>query len=488
MFPGLPLFRAATVRAIERDAAASGVDAAQLMARAGEAAAAECRRRWPLAVQLGVLCGTGNNGGDGYVAAERLKRAGLEVHVVAVGEPRTPESRAACEAWRATGGATIDMALPWPAVDVWIDALFGTGLSRPPEGDAATAIARLAEARAAGAGILALDVPSGIDADRGSASGGAVIADATLCFIGLKRGLCTGPALDHAGELRVDALELDALVARVPPDARWVDASALATALPPRPRDTHKGRQGRVLAVGGSARMEGALVLCAEAAARAGAGAVEALGAPLAIAALRSRRPEVMGDVASVPHLQDALARAQVVVIGPGLGEGVWAADAMAMVRRSGRPVVFDADALHRLRDPAERLGDAVLTPPPGAAGALLGLASGEVQADRFAALEALVARWGAVVILKGAGTLVGAPGATPVVVSGGNPGMATAGMGDVLAGLVAGLRAQGLSAFDAAWVGAVAHAEAGDRASVEGQRGLLAGDVLACLRPVLNP
>ena len=145
-------------------------------------------------------------------------------------------------------------------------------------------------------------------------------------------------------------------------------------------------------------------------------------------------------------------------------------------------------EALDERARPVERVDDPVGSARPGASGALLGLASGEVQADRFAALEALVARWGAVVILKGAGTLVGAPGATPVVVSGGNPGMATAGMGDVLAGLVAGLRAQGLSAFDAAWVGAVAHAEAGDRASVEGQRGLLAGDVLACLRPVLNP
>lgn len=485
---GLPLFRTATVRAIERDAAASGIDARALMDRAGEAAAADVRRRWPSARTVGVLCGVGNNGGDGYVAADRLRRAGLEAHVVAVGEPRTSEALAACDAWRAGGGRVSRVGEPWPVAEVWIDALFGTGLSRSPEGDAATAIAALHHARAMGSGVLALDVPSGLDADRGGAPGIAVVADATLAFLGGKRGLVTGQALDHVGELRVDVLGLDALVADARPDARWVDASALRAVLPPRRRETHKGRQGRVLAVGGSPRMEGALVLCAEAAARAGAGAVEAIGAAPAIAALRARRPEVMGDLASVPHLQEALERASVVVVGPGLGNGSWAADALALVLRSGRPLVLDADALGRLADAPVALEDAVLTPHPGEAGRLLGRSPTEVQSDRFDALESLVGRFGSVTVLKGAGTLIGAPGETPIVVRGGNPGMASAGMGDVLAGLVAGLRGQGLSAFDAAWAGAVAHAEAGDRAAAYGQRGLLAGDVLDAVRPVLNP
>jgi len=265
-------------------------------------------------------------------------------------------------------------------------------------------------------------------------------------------------------------------------------SSALLHALPRRPRDSHKGRNGRVLAVGGETGMEGAIVLCAEAAARAGAGWVEVASTPLAAATLRLRRPEVMGGVIAAADRAAALQRADAIVCGPGLGMADLADDWFEPVLASGRPLVLDADALNRLAAVPRRLPGAVLTPHPGEAARLLGTDSARVQADRWGALAALVERYAATVVLKGAGTLIGAPGERPRVVQAGNPGMASAGMGDALAGVVAAFRAQGLDAFRAGWAAALAHALAADAAALDGQRGLLAGDVIAALRGVLPP
>jgi len=511
MSHALPLYRADDVRALERAAAARGLDAATLMARAGAAVAALALARWPEARRIGVLCGRGNNGGDGYVAALALHRAGLDVLVLSAGEPTTPEAIAAARAWREAGQGMVsidtitsaaaslhgDAAGGVPrAVDLWIDALFGVGLNRAPEAGLAGVLRFIGTS---GAPVLAVDVPSGLDVDAGSAPGVVLRADLTLCLVAAKRGLFTAAGRAWAGEIHVDALGIPVeAFALVSPAALGVGTAALPAVLPARDADSHKGRHGRVLCIGGDIGMEGALVLCAEAAARAGAGSVVAWTRPGAVAALQARRPEVMAKAIDAGHdraddgaaLHDALdaTAADVVVIGPGLGRGAWGRALFDAAMDAGRPLVLDADALTLLAESPRDLRDAVLTPHPGEAATLLGVSTAEIQRDRFAALAALVDRYRAVVVLKGAGTLVGAPGETPRVVRAGNPGMATAGMGDVLAGVVAALRAQGLPAFDAAWAGALAHACAGDIAAAARPRGLLAADLVEALREALNP
>jgi NAD(P)H-hydrate epimerase len=489
MSHALPLYCADAVRAIERAAFARGVDAFALMVKAGEAAAARLRERWPEARRIGVLCGTGNNGGDGYIAALALHRAGLHVEVVAIGAPRTEESRAAAAQWQAAGQGVQSAEAALPPVDAWIDALFGIGLSRAPEAPVASLMLAVA---AQGRPVLALDVPSGIDADRGSAPGAFLPATMTLCFVAAKRGLFTAAGREAAGEVQVATLGLDveALVveASVASPSAWaVRAPALADVLPKRRVDSHKGHHGRVLCLGGDHGMAGALVLCADAVARSGAGWVEALSRPEAVLALNVRRPEVMaGVLASTESLAARLAAAEVVAAGPGLGQGDWGRGVFEAVLASGRPLVLDADALNLLAQAPRALPGAVLTPHPGEAARLLGCRTADVQADRFAAAAALVERFGAIVVLKGAGTLVAGPGHTPRLIDAGHPGMASAGMGDALTGLIAGLRAQGLPPFEAAWAGALAHAAAAD--GLGRGRGLLASDVIDALPSVLRP
>lgn len=484
----LPLYRADAVRAIERAAFARGVDAFGLMTQAGEAAAALLRQRWPDVRRVGVLCGSGNNGGDGYVAALALHRAGLDVALVAGGEPRTPAARAAAERWQATGQGLRDPASPLPEVDAWIDGLFGIGLSRAPE---ATCAALMQAVGAQRRPVLALDVPSGIDADRGSAPGVVLTAATTLCFIAAKPGLFTAQGREAAGDVVVEPLGLDvetlAAAASLGAPTAWaVRSAALADALPRRRVDSHKGHHGRVLCLGGDHGMAGALVLCAEAAARGGAGWVEALSQPETVLALNVRRPEVMAAVMPEGDALGAqLAAADVLAVGPGLEQGAWGRRVFDVALASGRPLVLDADALNLLAEAPRAVPGAVLTPHPGEAARLLGCRTTEVQADRFAAVAALVARFEAAVVLKGAGTVVAAPGETPRLIDAGHPGMASAGMGDALTGLVAALRAQGLPAFEAAWVGALAHSAAAD--AVPRRRGLLASDVIAAFDAVLS-
>ena len=500
MSDALPLYRAETVRALERAALSHGLDAAALMARAGAAVAALARERWPQAARIGVLCGRGNNGGDGYVAALALYRAGLDVVVVSTGEPTTAEAREAARAWREAGQGVVALGEPLPRVELWIDGLFGVGLSRDVDGALADMMRGI---QAQGAPVLAIDVPSGIDADSAAVRGRALRADLTLCLIGAKRGLFTAAGREAAGEVCVDTLGVPSeCFAAVSAEAWGVSASSLGDALPVRAIDSHKGRHGRVLCIGGDAGMEGALLLCAEAAARSGAGSVLAWTRPGAVTALHARRPEVMAraidahadgaaDVgAHGTMLHDALAAtaADVIACGPGLGLGAWARALFAAALDAPIPLVLDADALTLLAEAPRALPGAVLTPHPGEAGRLLGWTTAQVQADRYAALDALLSRFRCAVVLKGAGTLIGATGETPRVLQAGNAGMASAGMGDVLCGVIAALRAQGLGAFEAAWVGALAHSAAGDVAGGRHPRGLLAGDLIDALREVLNP
>ncbi len=483
------LFDVAALRAIEAHAARTSGDERELMRRAGQAAWQELLRHWPGAQRLLVVCGPGNNGGDGYELARHAQQSGRQVRVLRLPahSPHTEPARRACADFAAAGGRIDAFAGELAAADVVVDALFGIGLSRAPD---ASATALIEAINRQPAPVLALDVPSGIDADRGSAPGAAVVATRTLEFLVPKAGLRTGAALDHVGARALATLELPSS-ADTGACAEGLQAEALTRWLPPRARDSHKGSYGRVLCVGGDHGSGGAIVLCAQAAARSGAGWTQVATRAAHVTALLARLPEAMGDgIDDGAALSLRLSRADVIAVGPGLGTGAWGQDLLATALAAGKPLVLDADALTLLASRPQPLpAGTILTPHPGEAARLLDLTTRDVQNDRFHAAHALCERHGCVVVLKGAGTIIAAPGRTPRVIDAGNPGMAVAGMGDILTGVIAALSAQALAAFDAASCGALLHAAAGDAAARDGgERGLLPTDLMPWLRRLANP
>jgi NAD(P)H-hydrate epimerase len=484
------LYRTDQVREMDRRAAAlPGMTSFELMQRAGAAAWKLLRERWPLARRIAVACGSGNNGGDGYVLARLAKADGCQVEVVAIaGAPASADAQRARHEWQETGGASRNFDGELPAADVWVDALFGIGLDRPPTGHAQALIEQLDVLRLP---ILALDVPSGVDADSGRVPGVAVRATITLTFIAGKRGLHTGAARDFCGEIVFDALQLpDDLANGLLPAARLMRSAYLVDGLAPRHANAHKGENGHVLCVGGEAGMGGAVRLCAEAALRAGVGLASVATRREGVAALVAARPEAMTHaVEDAAALQPLLERADVVAVGPGLGRGQWGRALFEATVASGKPMILDADGLNLLAEHPRALPQAILTPHPGEAARLLGIDRDQVQDDRFAAADELARRYECAVVLKGAGTLVAAPGEVTAVIDAGNPGMATGGMGDVLTGVIAALQAQRLPRFQAAVFGALLHGAAGDAAArVDGERGLLPSDLFPQLRRLGNP
>ena len=481
------LLNAAALRGVEARAAAALGDGFELMRRAGQAAWRELLAHWPQAQRLVIVCGPGNNGGDGYVLARHALMAGRQVEVVRLEThtPRTELAARACKEYESAYGRVQTFQGRLPEADLLVDALFGLGLSRAPEGDSASLIEAI---NAQAAPVFALDAPSGVDGDRGHVPGAVVHATRTLEFIAAKIGLHTGAALDYAGQLMVAALDLPpSLVADAEPGAELLAAADLARWLRPRRRDSHKGAYGRVLCVGGDGGGGGAILLCAEAALRSGAGLVDVATRGLHVPAALARIPEALAHAIDEDTALDALLdRCTVVAAGPGLGQSDWSARLQRQCVASGKPLVLDADALNLLRTqtlPA----DCVITPHPGEAARLLACSTAEIQADRYRAARELASRYGCTVVLKGAGSIVIAPDRLPSVISAGNPGMATGGMGDVLTGTIAALRAQGFDAFDAARAGALLHAAAGDRAADNGQRGLLPSDLMPWLRRFAN-
>jgi NAD(P)H-hydrate epimerase len=487
------LYSVEQTRRIDRIAAQQpGCSDDVLMERAGEAAFALLRRVWPNARRIAVLCGAGNNGGDGYVLARLARAVGLAPQLaVVVGPPRAgSEAERARQAYVASGGSETSVpANALAEADVVVDALLGTGLDRPPGGAVADAIDAINAARTP---VLALDVPSGLNADTGTAPGVAVEAAATLSFVARKQGLYTGAARERCGQLHFDDLGVPALAidAAGTAPAGLLDLNALrAQWLPRRRRGAHKGDFGHVLVLGGDHGYGGAVCLASAAAARAGAGLISVATRPAHVAAVLAGRPEVMArGVDDTAGLAPLLARASVVAIGPGLGFATFGRALWAAALDCGRPLVVDADALNLLATDPQRNDDWILTPHPGEAARLLGLTTAQVEADRYAAVRALQRRYGGVALLKGAGTLV-CDGQSPVgVVPYGNPGMASGGMGDVLTGVIAALLAQGVPAMQAAALGACLHGAAGDAvAAARGERGLLAGDLIERLPSLVN-
>ena len=485
------LYRADQVRAMDRYAIDQlGVPGIELMRRAGTAAFAALRWHWPDAKTLSVVCGSGNNGGDGYMLARLGLEAGMDVRVYPLAAPEKlhGEALVAYQEYRAFGGPLLDFVpADFEGAHVLVDGLLGTGLDREVKGLYAEVICGMN--RFAG-GVLALDIPSGLHADTGLVLGNAVKADCTVVFIGLKQGLftCNGP--EHCGAVVFDDLNLPHAVQSDEPVSAWL-LPPWQSGLPARARGAHKGNFGHVLVVGGAPGFCGAARMAAESAARVGAGLVSLATHPIHAALMNIGRPELMcHGVSNADELRPLLARATVVAVGPGLGLGQagWGRVLFEAVQDSDLPLVVDADALNLLALAPLKREDWVLTPHPGEAARLLQSSSSAVQADRFAAIAALRDRFGGTVVLKGSGTLIlGSSKAQPSICTQGNPGMASGGMGDVLTGVIAGLLAQGLDYDEAAEIGVRLHAAAGDKAAEVGERGLLAGDLMPWLRKLVN-
>jgi len=486
----LALYTAEQVRELDRTAIEeAGTPGYTLMSRAGAVAWDTLRGDWPEARRIVVVCGTGNNGGDGYVLARLALQANCRVVVLQVGEAARigGDALTARDVYLAAGGEVHagDLA-GLPEIEVIVDALFGTGLDRALEGEW---LAMVEAVNRAAVPVLAIDIPSGLHADSGAVLGAAVKAYRTVTFIGRKQGLYTGQAAEFTGRITFSDLGVPADTYRqLVASAQLLTAPPLGVLAAPRPRAAHKGANGHVLVIGGDHGMNGALRLAGEAALRTGAGLVSLATRSGHAAAISAACPELMSHgVESSRDLPRLLARVTVVVIGPGLGRSRWAQGLLAAVLESSLPLVVDADALNLLSCEPLRRENWVLTPHPGEAGRLLKQKTATVQENRYTAVRALAETYGGVAVLKGAGTLVYHTGASVAVCAAGNPGMAAGGMGDVLSGVIAGLIAQGLELSQASQAGVCLHAFAGDRAAVNGERGMTARDVIGELRAVMN-
>lgn len=486
----MPVFVTTAQQAAARDAAAiaAGTPSSTLMTRAGaRAVAALMRHAQPqLSRGVAVLAGSGNNGGDAWVVAGSLRAAGVQVRVRATAEPGTADARAAKSHTLAAG----PFEEPHGDEAVAVDGLLGTGATGAPRGAVADALKALGAFRERGAFVLALDLPSGLDATTGEFAGGAVAADVTVTFGTLKRGLTVARSL--AGLIEVADIGLGNAVSLDDGAALMLDAREASTAVPRIDADAHKGTRGRVAIVGGAEGMAGAAVFAARGALRTGAGLVRMVVAPPSLSAVQAAVPEATGAIwpGAAAKVRDSLGMPDALVIGPGLGA---ANRALLNVVLSGcdAPAVLDADALNAYAGAVPALGallagrPAIVTPHPAECARLLGVNTSDVLRDRFEIGLTLARAANAVVVLKGTPTVISAPDGRVVVAPVGSPVLATGGSGDVLAGIAGTLLATIRDPFLAATTAVWAHGAAAERVATSRVRGATLADVVDQLRGV---
>jgi hydroxyethylthiazole kinase-like uncharacterized protein yjeF len=474
----VPVLSREEARALDRMASErGGVPSLDLMENAGRSSAEAIAGDYPGANRVIVIAGRGNNGGDGYVVARCLATVGRRVRVLTTTDPdaASGDARTNLERFRSSGGTVerladgglgvLDDALR--ATDLVVDALYGIGLTRDLEGLEHAVVERL---NSSFIPVVALDLPSGLDADRGVPLGVAVRARLTLTFAHDKRGLCTPLGAEHAGRVRVLDIGIPGELSRQTRfGSALLETADAARAIVPRTRLSHKGSSGRVLVVAGSPGKVGAALLVAHAALRTGAGLVTIATHPDAASAVDGRVLEAMTlriDPAEPERsLREHLEQASAVVVGPGLGFDAVASRLVAHLTTSfSGKVVVDADAISAFAGRAGELarspGRLVLTPHPGEMARLLGVTTAEVEADRFGAVTRAVSVTRATVLLKGAPTLIGAPGEPISVCPTGHPVLATGGSGDVLSGCIGALLAAA-EPFGAACAAAFVHGRA---------------------------
>jgi hydroxyethylthiazole kinase-like uncharacterized protein yjeF len=507
------LYLASQVQQLDRLAIDKfGIAGIELMKRAGASCFDAIQQHWPEARRLLVFAGGGNNGGDAYIVAGLAREQGMAVHLLSLSDPENLKGDAR-EAWQWALEKKVDITAFQDYTHnsesstnntVIVDGIFGTGLDRAVEGIYAQAIEHINNSSCP---VLAIDIPSGLNANTGMPMGRAVVADCTVSFIGMKRGMLTGVAGNHVGRLWFADLDIpqevysddDAPQA----DAIRIDIHSAAKHLGGRMPASHKGDFGHVLVIGGDHGFGGAILLAAEASLRTGAGLVSVITRSAHRAGILARRPELMvlGTEDEGADLEALVNKATVIVVGPGLGTGEWSRTqlqrALGAQLSRGVPLIVDADGLTLI---AERSTDKtqikrdnwILTPHPGEAARLLQCDTAEVSKDRYAAVRSLQQRWGGNCLLKGHGSLIATAGEAGekeslFLCSEGNPGMASGGMGDVLTGVIAGLVAQGFSLGRALRGGVCIHGEAADLAAESGQRGTIATDLLPFIRQLVN-
>lgn len=479
-----PLLRTSEIRAIEQAHGTAG-----LMEKAGLAVATLAKELLPdEAYSILVVAGPGNNGGDALVAARHLKSWWLHVDVVFTGDPdrMPPDAAAAYRAWLDAGGELLS-TLPEKSYDLIIDGLFGIGLAKPLHGNYPDLVRQI---NAMEAPVLAIDIPSGLCANTGRVLGEAVIADHTLTFLGLKPGLFTLDGVDCAGIVHFSDLGVDTGAVAHPQGWLLNEIPALPA---PRLRNSHKGSNGSIGVLGGDTAMVGATLLAARAALLIGAGRVYAGLLADDAPAVDPVQPELMlRDGKSLLDLNHLTA----LVAGPGLGRSGHAEAVLHRALRYPAPLVLDADALVLLAENTElrqalaaREHTTLLTPHPGEAAALLACSVAEVQADRIASALRISEKYWAIVLLKGAGTVIAMPDGQWFINASGNPGLAAAGMGDTLAGIIGGLAAQGMELDQATMLGTYLHGAAADAMVAEGigPHGLTASEVALAARELIN-
>jgi len=488
------LFTAETVRnldslAIEKQ----GIPSIVLMKRAGRAVLSELLDAFGAPSLLNVFCGSGSNGGDGYIVAALAAQKNIVVRCYEM-EGNLGADAAQAKLFAQQANVSFYSIGTNTELDqgVVVDSLLGIGLTgelRQPYIDAIELI------NGSGLPVVAVDIPSGLNSDTGAALGAVVQADITVTFIGAKQGLFSGRGIAVCGEVIYDSLDIDEdLFTQVDASAELMDLFDLLEEIPATSEDTYKTQRGHSMVVGGDHGFGGAAIMAAEACLKVGAGMVSVATRPEHVAAVLARQPEVMAcGVTSGQQLEPLLDRPSVLVVGPGLGISSWSEQLMQKAVAADLPMVIDADGLNILaqgRVVTKPDGSRwVLTPHVGEAARLLGVTVAEIQADRFAAVTQLQEKYHAVVLLKGPGTLISSGQGEPIKVCPyGNPAMATAGMGDILSGVIAGLIAQGLSPQKATELGCCLHSSAADMAAAEnGSRGLVASDLLPYMRKLLN-
>lgn len=488
------IYRAAQVRNLDQLAIANHeIPGSTLMERAGMACFDLLVKRWPKAKRVAILCGTGNNGGDGFVIARLLKQANIDVSVFQIGDVQNISGDAllARNALIDAGGEINEYKhgglSQW---DVIVDALLGIGIEGDIKGIWLSAIQAINRSDKP---VLSVDIPSGLHADTGCVMGEAVKASMTVTFIGMKQGCFTAEGPEHCGSIMFDDLSVPGEVYEsTAPSARRLETGFVTKLLQKRSRSAHKGDFGHVLVVGGDLGMSGAARLAAEAAARVGAGLVSIATRIDHAYQINLTRPELMcHGVEDISELKPLLEKASIVAIGPGLGQSEWARDMLSCTLESDLPMVVDADALNLIADKTvsfpEKKNNWVLTPHPGEAARLLDCDIGRVQQNRFEAIMEIHQKYGGIVVLKGAGSLITSEDFSIDITTSGNPGMASGGMGDVLTGVISGLAAQNINLKDAAKIGTFIHSEAGDRAARYGERGMMASDLMGHLRHLVN-
>ncbi len=460
-----------------------------LMVRAGTAAFRAFKTLYPDVQTIAVFCGGGNNAGDGYVFARLAFQHGYAVIVYQYNPVEDLPLAAKAAALGAIAAGVycrgLDDAID-SDVDFIVDALLGIGLQGNVREEIAHAINLINDS---GLPVLALDVPSGLDADTGVVRGVCVKADVTVTFIALKLGLFSLDGPDHCGKILCDDLHLSASLAKTKPAVYQLDEHLMQGVISPRQKNSHKGMYGHVLIIGGGPGMPGAAYLSALAALRIGAGMVTVATLPEHAGHVLPLLPEAMiHGVEGVDDLLPLLVKATIVVIGPGLGESKWASALFKAAISAQLPLVIDASALNLLAKNPQHDDNWVLTPHPGEASRLLGCSTLDVQSDRCKSVEDIQQQYGGCVVLKGVGSLVSTGENHLYLCAAGNPGMASAGMGDVLSGMIGGLLAQGVALREATKLGVFLHAKAADEAVMTaGERGLLASDLVPYLRRQIN-